>query len=166
MKKNRFLIYLLFINSLIFAENNRWSKRNFSGGYVSLGFQIGKTTANSRFIDIQISPMFVLIGPYKHSFPGYLFFGSSIGKRFSKGKSLVYFDVNLNFWNTLLSFGSGKGIVLDKDNKYSRTKNWGGLGFLPFILCFDNHVIDKNKIKQMGTMGVIPFPFFGNNFHP
>ena len=27
-------------------------------------------------------------------------------------------------------------------------------------------VIDKNKYKQSGIMGVIPFPYFGNNFYP
>ena len=111
MKKNRFLLSLLFIISYSFSDNNRWTKSSFPGGYLSLGIQMGKTKDNSRFIDIQISPSFVLIGPYKHDFPGYLFLGSSIGKRFSKEKSIIYFDVNLNYWNTLITLGKGKGFI-------------------------------------------------------
>lgn len=166
MKKNRFFLSLFFIISYSFSDGNRWAESSFPGGYLSLGIQMGKTKDNSRFIDIQISPTLVLIGPYKHDFPGYLFLGSSIGKRFSKEKSIIYFDVNLNFWNTLLTFGKGKGLLLDKNEKYPRNKNWAGLGFLPLIACIDNYIIDKNKYKQSGIMGVFPFPFFGNNFYP
>ena len=166
MKKNRFFLSLFFIISYSFSDGNRWAESSFPGGYLSLGIQLGKTKDNSRFIDIQISPTLVLIGPYKHDFPGYLFLGSSIGKRFSKEKSIIYFDVNLNFWNTLLTFGKGKGLLLDKNEKYPRNKNWAGLGFLPLIACIDNYIIDKNKYKQSGIMGVFPFPFFGNNFYP
>ena len=95
MKKNRFFLSLFFIISYSFSDDNRWAESSFPGGYLSLGIQMGKTKDNSRFIDVQISPSFVLIGPYKHAFPGYLFLGSSIGKRFSKEKSIIYFDVNL-----------------------------------------------------------------------
>ena len=166
MKKNRFFLSLFFIISYSFSDDNRWAESSFPGGYLSLGIQMGKTKDNSRFIDIQISPTLVLIGPYKHDFPGYLFLGSSIGKRFSIEKSIIYLDVNLNFWNTLLTLGKGKGFLLDKNEKYPRTKNWAGLGFFPLIACIDNYIIDKNKYKQSGIMGVIPFPFFGNNFYP
>ena len=152
------------IISYSFAENP--SESSFPGGYVSLGLQIGKTKDKSRFIDIQVSPSIVLIGPYKHDLPGYLFFGSSVGKRFSKGNSFMYFDMNLNFWNTLLTLGTGRGILLDKGNKYSRNKYWGGLGFIPLILCTDNYFIDENQYKQIGIMGILPFPVFGNNFYP
>ena len=147
-----------------FAENP--SESSFPGGYVSLGLQIGKTKDKSRYIDIQISPSIVLIGPYKHDLPGYLFFGSSVGKRFSKGNSSMYFDMNFNFWNVLLTLGAGRGILLDKGNKYSRNKYWGGLGFIPLILCTDNYFIDENQYKQIGIMGILPFPVFGNNFYP
>ena len=166
MKKNRLFIYLFFIISYSFSGDNHWTESSFPGGYLSLGIQMGKTKDNSRFIDIQISPSFVLIGPYKHKFSGYIFLGSSIGKRLSKEKSNIYFDVNLNFWNTLLTLGGGKGFILDKDEKYLRNKTWAGLGFLPLIVCTDNYIIDKNKYKQAGIMGVLPLPFFGNNFYP
>ena len=152
------------IISYSFAENP--SESSFPGGYVSIGFQIGKTKDKSRFIDIQVSPSIVLIGPYKHDLPGYLFFGSSVGKRFSKGNSFMYFDMNFNFWNTLLTLGTGRGILLDKGKKYSRNKYWGGLGFIPLILCTDNYFIDENQYKQIGIMGILPFPVFGNNFYP
>ena len=164
MNKNILYFISLLIISYSFAENP--SESSFPGGYVSIGFQIGKTKDKSRFIDIQVSPSIVLIGPYKHDLPGYLFFGSSVGKRFSKGNSFMYFDMNLNFWNTLLTLGTGRGIILDKGKKYSRNKYWGGLGFIPLILCTDNYFIDENQYKQIGIMGILPFPVFGNNFYP
>ena len=108
----------------------------------------------------------VLIGPYKHDLPFNLFFGSSVGKRYSKGNSFMYFDMNLNFWNVLFTLGTGRGILLDKDKQYSRNKYWGGLGFIPLILCTDNYFIDENQYKQIGIMGILPFPVFGNNFYP
>ena len=103
---NKYVIYILsfFIASHTFAENPQES--SFPGGYLSLGLQIGKTNDKTRFIDIQISPSVVLIGPYKHNLPGYLFFGSSIGKRYTKGNSFMYFDMNLNFWNVLFTLGT------------------------------------------------------------
>ena len=164
MNKNILYFISLLIISYSFAENP--SESSFPGGYVSLGLQIGKTKDKSRYIDIQISPSIVLIGPYKHDLPGYVFFGSSVGKRFSKGNSFMYFDMNLNFWNTLLTLGTGRGILLDKGKKYSRNKYWGGLGFIPLILCTDNYFIDENQYKQIGIMGILPFPVFGNNFYP
>ena len=164
MNKNILYFISLLIISYSFAENP--SEGSFPGGYVSIGFQIGKTKDKSRFIDIQVSPSIVLIGPYKHDLPGYLFFGSSVGKRFSKGNSFMYFDMNFNFWNVLLTLGAGRGILLDKGNKYSRNKYWGGLGFIPLILCTDNYFIDENQYKQIGIMGILPFPVFGNNFYP
>jgi len=164
MNKNILYFISLLIISYSFAENP--SESSFPGGYVSLGLQIGKTKDKSRYIDIQISPSIVLIGPYKHDLPGYLFFGCSVGKRFSKGNSSMYFDMNFNFWNTLLTLGTGRGILLDKGNKYSRNKYWGGLGFIPLILCTDNYFIDENQYKQIGIMGILPFPVFGNNFYP
>ena len=164
MKKNIVYFISFLIISYSFAENP--SESSFPGGYVSIGFQIGKTKDKSRFIDIQVSPSIVLIGPYKHDLPGYVFFGSSVGKRFSKGNSFMYFDMNLNFWNTLLTLGTGRGILLDKGKKYSRNKYWGGLGFIPLILCTDNYFIDENQYKQIGIMGILPFPVFGNNFYP
>ena len=162
---NKHTIYLvsLLIISQTLAEHP-WES-SFPGGYLSLGLQIGKTKDKSRFIDIQISPSIVLIGPYKHDLPGYLFFGSSVGKRYSKGNSFMYFDMNLNFWS-LLTLGTGRGIILDKGKKYSRNKYWGGLGFIPLILCTDNYFIDENQYKQIGIMGILPFPVFGNNFYP
>ena len=164
MNKNILYFISLLIISYSFAENP--SESSFPGGYVSIGFQIGKTKDKSQFIDIQVSPSIVLIGPYKHDLPGYLFFGSSVGKRFSKGNSSMYFDMNFNFWNVLLTLGAGRGILLDKGNKYSRNKYWGGLGFIPLILCTDNYFIDENQYKQIGIMGILPFPVFGNNFYP
>ena len=164
MNKNILYFISLLIISYSFAENP--SESSFPGGYVSIGFQIGKTKDKSRFIDIQVSPSIVLIGPYKHDLPGYVFFGSSVGKRFSKGNSFMYFDMNLNFWNTLLTLGTGRGILLDEGKKYSRNKYWGGLGFIPLILCTDNYFIDENQYKQIGIMGILPFPVFGNNFYP
>ena len=164
MNKNILYFISLLIISYSFAENP--SESSFPGGYVNIGFQIGKTKDKSRFIDIQVSPSIVLIGPYKHDLPGYVFFGSSVGKRFSKGNSFMYFDMNLNFWNTLLTLGTGRGILLDKGKKYSRNKYWGGLGFIPLILCTDNYFIDENQYKQIGIMGILPFPVFGNNFYP
>ena len=164
MNKNILYFISLLIISYSFAENP--SESSFPGGYVSIGFQIGKTKDKSRFIDIQVSPSIVLIGPYKHDLPGYVFFGSSVGKRFSKGNSFMYFDMNLNFWNVLFTLGTGRGVILDKDKKYSRNKYWGGLGFIPLILCTDNYFIDENQYKQIGIMGILPFPVFGNNFYP
>ena len=163
---NKYVIYILsfFIVSHAFAEDPRES--SFPGGYLSLGLQIGKTKDKIRFIDVQISPSIVLIGPYKQNLPGYLFFGSSIGKRYSKGNSFIYFDMNLNFWNVLFTLGTGRGVLLDKDKTYSRNKYWGGLGFIPIILCTDNYYINNNKYKQIGIMGTLPLPIFGNNFSP
>jgi len=165
MKKNIVYFISFLIISYSFAENP-WPESSFPGGYLSLGLQIGKTKDKSRYIDIQISPSIVLIGPYKHDLPGYLFFGCSVGKRFSKGNSSMYFDMNFNFWNVLLTLGTGKGFLLDKDKKYSRNKYWVGLGFIPFVLCTDNYFIDENQYKQIGIMGILPFPVFGNNFYP
>ncbi len=164
MKKNT--IYFLFLLSLypIIAENP--SESSFSGGYLSLGIQIGKTENKTVYIDIQISPSIVLIGPYKHDSPGYLFFGSSIGKRYGGENSFRYIDVNLNFWNALFTLGTGKGFVFAEGNKYQRTKYWGGLGFVPIILCTDNYYINNNKYKQIGIMGILPLPVFGYNFYP
>ena len=163
---NKYVIYILslLIVSHTFAENP-WES-SFSGGYFSLGVQIGKTKDKTRFIDIQISPSIVLIGPYKHNSSGYLFFGSSIGKRYSKGNSFMYFDMNLNFWNVLFTLGTGRGVLLDKDKTYSRNKYWTGLGFIPIILCTDNYYLNNSKNKQIGIMGTLPLPIFGNNFYP
>ena len=179
MNKHTIYFVSLLIISHTLAENP-WES-SFPGGYLSLGLQIGKTKDKTRYIDIQISPSIVLIGPYKHDLPGYLFFGSSVGKRYSignrftgllsikparKGNSFMYFDMNLNFWNGLFTLGTGRGILLDKDKQYSRNKYWGGLGFIPLILCTDNYFIDENQYKQIGIMGILPFPAFGNNFYP
>lgn len=163
---NKYGIYFisLFIASHTFAEN--YSESSFPGGYLSLGVQIGKTKDKTRFIDIQISPSIVLLGHYKHDLPGYLFFGSSIGKRYSKGNSFMYFDMNFNFWNVLFTLGTGKGILLDKDKTYSRNKYWAGLGFIPIVLCTDNYYLNNNINKQIGIMGTLPLPIFGNNFYP
>ena len=163
MKKNT--IYFLILLSLYPITAKNPSESSFSGGYLSLGIQIGKTENKTVYIDIQISPSIVLIGPYKHDSPGYLFFGSSIGKRYASGDSFTYIDLNLNFWN-LITLGTGKGFVFAEGNKYQRTKYWGGLGFIPIILCTDNHYINDNKYKQIGFMGILPFPAFGNNFYP
>ena len=163
---NKYVIYILafFIVSHTFAENPQES--SFPGGYLSLGLQMGKTKDKTRFIDIQISPSIVLIGPYKHNLPGYLFLGSSIGKRYSKENSFMYFDMNLNFWNVLFTLGTGRGVLLDKDKKYSRNKYWAGLGFIPIILCTDNYYLNNSKNKQIGIMGTLLLPIFGNNFYP
>ncbi len=163
---NKYVIYILafFIVSHTFAENPQES--SFPGGYLSLGLQMGKTKDKTRFIDIQISPSIVLIGPYKHNLPGYLFLGSSIGKRYSKGNSFMYFDMNLNFWNVLFTLGTGRGVLLDKDKTYSRNKYWAGLGFIPIILCTDNYYLNNSKNKQIGIMGTLLLPIFGNNFYP
>ena len=163
---NKYVIYILsfFIASHTFAENPQES--SFPGGYLSLGLQIGKTKDKTRFIDIQISPSLVLIGLYKHNLPGYLFFGSSIGKRYTKGNSFMYFDMNLNFWNVLFTLGTGRGVLLDKDKTYSRNKYWAGLGFIPITLCTDNYYLNHSKNKQIGIMGTLPLPIFGNNFYP
>ena len=163
MNKHTIYFVSLLIISHTLAENP--SESSFSGGYLSLGLQIGKTKDKTTYIDIQISPSIVLIGPYKHDLPGYLFFGSSVGKRYSKGNSFMYFDMNLNFWG-FFTFGIGRGILLDKDKQYSRNKYWWGLGFIPLILCTDNYFIDENQYKQIGIMGILPFPVFGNNFYP
>ena len=150
--------------SHIVGENS--SQSSFPGGYLSIGLQIGKTQKKTRYIDVQISPSIVLIGPYKQDLQGYLFFGTSIGKRFSKGDSFMYFDMNLNFWNVLFTLGTGRGVFLDKDKKYPRNKYWGGLGFIPIILCTDNYFINEYKHKQIGIMTTLPLPIFGNNFYP
>ena len=150
--------------SHIFGVNP--SQSSFPGGYLSIGLQIGKTQEKTRYIDIQISPSIVLIGPYKQDIQGYLFFGSSIGKRFSKDNSFMYFDMNLNFWNVLFTLGIGRGVLLDKDKIYPRNKYWSGLGFIPIILCIDNYFINKHKHKQIGIMTTLPLPLFGNNFYP
>ena len=47
-----------------------------------------------------------------------------------------------------------------------RKKYWGGVGFLPLILCRDIHYVNEKKNLQTGVMGVLPFPMFGNNFYP
>ena len=69
---NKYAIYLI---SLLIISN-ALGESSFPGGYLTLGLQLGKTKDKTRFIDIQISPSIVLIGPYKHDLPGYLFFGS------------------------------------------------------------------------------------------
>ncbi|MAQ87873.1 MAG: hypothetical protein CMG23_06785 [Candidatus Marinimicrobia bacterium] len=56
------LISLLMLSHIV-GEN--FSQSSFPGGYLSIGPQIGKTQEKTRYIDIQISPSIVLIGPYK-----------------------------------------------------------------------------------------------------
>ena len=162
----KYTIYFipLLITSHIFGGS--FSESSFPGGYLSIGLQIGKTEDKTRYIDIQINPSIVLVGPYKHDSPGYLFIGSSLGKRYSEGKLVKYFDMNLNFWNTLFTFGIGRGFILEEGQNYLRKKYWGGLGFIPVILCTDNYYINDRKYKQIGIMGILPFPLFGNNFYP
>tara|TARA_B100001250_G_scaffold121895_1_gene103416 strand:- start:1513 stop:2031 length:519 start_codon:yes stop_codon:yes gene_type:complete len=164
MNKNVIFLISLLIISKTLAENP-WES-SFPGGYLSIGLQMGKTKDKTQFMDIQISPSIVLIGPYKHDLPGYLFLGTSIGKRYSKGNSFGYFDINLNFWNVLFTLGTGRGVLFDKNKRYLRNKYWGGLGFIPVIFCTDNYYINENKYKQIGIMGTLPLPVFGNNFYP
>ena len=78
----------------------------------------------------------------------------------------MYFDMNLNFCNFLFTLGTGRGVLLDKDKTYSRDKYWTGLGFIPIILCTDNYYLNNSKNKQIGIMGTLPLPIFGNNFYP
>ena len=81
MKKNTIHLLFLLLLSPIIAESI--SESSFSGGYLSLGIQIGKTENKTVYIDIQISPSIVLIGPYKHDSPGYLFSAVQLGKDMS-----------------------------------------------------------------------------------
>ena len=124
-----------------------------------------KTKNNFIFLDIQISPSIVILSPYKQNIPGYLFLGASAGKRMSRDNSYKYFDLNINMWS-IVNLGAGKGFILDNGKKISRNKYWGGLGFIPIIVCTDNYVIDEIKHKQYGIMGALPLPFFGNSFYP
>jgi len=164
MKKYIPFIIPLLIISYSYADNP-YDDTSFPGGYLSLGIQIGKTKNKSKYIDIQISPSVVLMSPYKQDIPAYLFLGISLGKRYNKDKSFVYYDTNINLWS-VINLGAGKGFILDKGKKISRIKYWGGLGFIPIIVCTDNYVIDEIKHKQYGIMGVLPLPFFGNSFYP
>ena len=158
-----FLFYLIVISNS-FAENP--SKNSFPGGYVGIGIQIGKSIQNTQFIDIQISPSIVAVGPYKQNIPGYLFFGTSLGKRFSDGKSIIYFDLNMNFWNGLLIFGTGRGKLFEDRQKYWRKKYWAGIGIIPVFVSKESFTKNEIEYKQKGLMGVLPFPIFGNNFYP
>ena len=164
MKKKALYLLSLLIISQNQAED--FSNKVFPGGYLNVGFQLGKTKNNDRYIDVQISPAIVLIGPYKNDLPGYLFFSNSIGRRYLNGDSFFYFDMNLNFWNILFNFGIGKGGILIEDKISLRTKYWGGLGFIPFIVSADNYHLNEIKYKQVGIMGILTIPIFGNNFYP
>ena len=157
-------IFCLIVFSYSFAENP--SESNFPGGYVSIGLQFGKTQQNTQFIDVQITPSIVMIGPYKQNIQGYLFLGSSLGKRFIDGKSLSYFDLNINFWNGLFTFGTGRGIFFENGERYFRKKYWGGIGIIPLVLSRDYYIKNELEYKQKGLMGILPFPMFGNNFYP
>ena len=73
MKKYAIYLLSLLITSHTLAENPLES--SFPGGYLSLGLQIGKNKDKTRYIDIQISPSIVLIGPYKHNYQVIYFLG-------------------------------------------------------------------------------------------
>ena len=71
---NRYYIHLIFLLMLSHIVGENSSQSSFPGGYLSIGLQIGKTQKKTRYIDVQICPSFVLIGPYKQDLQGYLFF--------------------------------------------------------------------------------------------
>ena len=75
---NRYYIHLIFLLMISHILGVNPSQSSFPGGYLSIGLQIGKTQEKTRYIDVQISPSIVLIGPYKQDLQGYLFFGTSI----------------------------------------------------------------------------------------
>ena len=79
---------------------------------------------------------------------GYLFLGSSLGKRFSDGKSLSYFDLNINFWNGLFTFGTGKGTFFENGERYFRKKYWGGIGIIPLVLSRDYYIKNELEYKK------------------
>ena len=165
-KMKKFIIFIITLVIISFNyASNPYDDTNFPGGYLSLGIQIGKTKNNSKFLDIQISPSIVILSPYNQNIPGYLFLGASVGKRINKNNSYEYFDFNINLWS-VVNVGAGKGFIWDDGKQISRNKYWGGLGFIPIILCTDNYVIDEIKHKQYGVMGVLPLPFLGNSFYP
>ena len=165
MKKSILFITALLISSYSYADTP-YHDTLFPGGYLSLGIQIGKSKNKTKYIDIQISPSVVLVSPYNQDVPVYLFLGISLGKRYTKDKTVIYYDTNINLWNPLINLGVGKGFILDNGKKISRNKYWGGLGFIPIIVCTDNYAIDEIKHKQYGVMGVLLLPFFGNSFYP
>ena len=72
-----------------------------------------------------------------------------LGSQYYFSLVYIYFDLNLNFWNVLFTLGTGRGVFLDKDKKYPRNKYWGGLGFIPIILCTDNYFINEYNYKKL-----------------
>tara|TARA_B100000029_G_scaffold60510_1_gene54477 strand:+ start:322 stop:816 length:495 start_codon:yes stop_codon:yes gene_type:complete len=160
--KNKVII-LLFLKILL--SYSEYDNSNFPGGYINLGINIGKTNDNTIFRDVQITSGLVLFGPYHNEkMPGYIFGGVTIGKRFYKDKTALYYDLQINFWGVLGSIGFGKGYINIDNQKYNRTKTWFSL--MPIARTYDNYILDNQKIKHKGYMGVIPFPFFGKYFYP
>ena len=159
-------ICLFHVLSVALLLSNSPQESSFPGGYLGLGVQIGKTKNGPRFMDLQISAGIVALGPYKQDLPFYLFLGNSYGWRKTSGNVATYFDLNAGLWG-VLSLGIGKGWMNDGPEKMTpRKKYWGGVGFLPLILCRDIHYVNEEKNLQTGVMGVLPFPMFGNNFYP
>ena len=159
--RNKIIILLLFNTLLSYSE---YDNSNFPGGYINLGINLGKTNDNTFFKDVQITSGLVLVGYYHNGMPGYIFGGATIGKRFYKNKTALYYDLQTNFWNVWGSIGFGKGYIIIDNQKNKRTKAWFSL--MPIARTYDNYILDNQKIKHKGFMGIIPFPIFGKYFYP
>ena len=159
--RNKVIILLLFNILLSYSE---YDNSNFPGGYLNLGINLGKTNDNTFFWDAQITSGIVIVGYYHNGMPGYIFGGATIGKRFYKNKTALYYDLQTNFWNVWGSIGFGKGYIIIDNQKNKRTKAWFSL--MPIARTYDNYITDNQKIKHKGFMGIIPFPIFGKYFYP
>ena len=131
------------------------SKSRFSGGYLSLGLQLGKDNNEIKFRSYQINLGTSIGEP--------LMVGLTFGKRYYKdGRSYHYFDLQ---GNIIFLLGCGIGFVNEGGNMSFRKKVFGGLGPLMYSMDWVNN--QDQLIENSGMMIALPIlTVFGNTFHP
>ena len=172
MKTNRILFFFLII---LISENciaesyehedydkNSLKESNFTGGYVALAVQRGKSSDGIKFWAFQISAGVAL----PHNIEKNLitpFAGLTVGKKyFDDMTSYKYYDLQLAIY-PYTGIGVGKAKINEKS--HNRIKGWIGYG--PFIYSGDVLFLPNEKIQNGGLMLSIPVLYkFGNQFYP
>ncbi len=159
------VVFLLSTLSLLEGYDNH-EDNPFPGGYISVGYQWGKTSNGERFRDLQVTGAVLvpLISP--EVFPVFQFAGFSVGTRkMRNGSRMRYYDIQLNNLS-IVTAGFGVGKMLHGTSSYRRKKVWGSIVTLPVVISRDWMEMSDESIISTGGMLIYPVPFFGYAFYP
>lgn len=136
------------------------------GAYVSIGFQFGKDSNMNKYRDIQLSTGLSLGLLDEIGIPAFLFPGITVGKRtINDNTQYIFKDFQIQL-SGLLSIGVGRGTIRIDNKKIPRKKIWIGSFFFPLAYTSDIYIYGNAKVKNNGTIIIIPFPYFSGDFTP